>query len=101
MKCPYLSSGSKKECVKMLSHDLVDELTDFDMEHFCDGDPIYCYYFRLPPTQMPKQTIKSLKETAYQSNLNQPATTGDMISSLDDILRHINYRDSVRARANF
>ena len=93
MKCPYLSSGSKKECVKMLSQDMVDTLTDFDLKHFCDGNPIYCYYFRLPPTKMKRQTMKPLKEPAYQGHLNKPATTGNMISSLDDILRHISYRD--------
>lgn len=94
MKCPYLSSGSKKECVKMLSQDMVDELTDFDLAHFCDGNPVYCYYFRLP-TQKSRQTIEPLRETAYKRHLDKPATSGKMISSLDDILRHISYGDPV------
>jgi hypothetical protein len=24
------------------------DLTDADMSHFCNGDPVYCYYFRVP-----------------------------------------------------
>jgi hypothetical protein len=51
MKCPYLSSASKKECVKMLAENLGGELSEFDLKHFCDGNPIYCYYFRVPQTQ--------------------------------------------------
>jgi hypothetical protein len=50
MKCPYLSSASKKECVKMLAENLGGELSEFDLKHFCDGNPIYCYYFRVPQT---------------------------------------------------
>ena len=48
MRCPYLSSASKKECIKMLAEKIDEELTEFDLKHFCDGNPVYCYYFRLP-----------------------------------------------------
>ena len=48
MKYPYLSSSSKKICVKMLEMKLNPELTDFDIRNYCEGNPIYCYYFRLP-----------------------------------------------------
>jgi len=51
MKCPYLSSASKKECVKMLAENMDGELSEFDLKHFCDGNPVYCYYFRLPALQ--------------------------------------------------
>ena len=51
MKCPHLSSASKKECVKMLAENMGGELSEFDLKHFCDGNPIYCYYFRVPVTQ--------------------------------------------------
>jgi hypothetical protein len=51
MKCPYLSNASKKKCVKMLAENIDEELSDFDLKHFCDGNPIYCYYFRLPALQ--------------------------------------------------
>ncbi len=55
MKCPYLSSASKKECVKMLAENLDGEVSDFDLEHFCDGNPVYCYYFRQPSLQATTQ----------------------------------------------
>lgn len=51
MKCPYLSSASKKKCVKMLAENIDEELSDFDLKHFCDGNPVYCYYFRLHALQ--------------------------------------------------
>ncbi len=52
MRCPYLSSASNKECVKMLEQNMDEELSDFDLKHFCDGNPVYCYYFRLPQLQL-------------------------------------------------
>ena len=51
MKCPYLSTASRKECVKMLGQKPDEELSDFDMKHFCNGNPVYCYYFRQPTLQ--------------------------------------------------
>jgi len=35
----------------MLAENMDGELSDFDLKHFCDGTPIYCYYFRLPALQ--------------------------------------------------
>jgi hypothetical protein len=64
MKCPYLSNASKKVCVRMLEHKLEDELTDFDIRHFCDGNPIYCYYFRLPALEAAtKENLKPIETT--------------------------------------
>lgn len=84
MKCPYLSEASKKVCVKMLEHQLEDEITDFDIKHFCDGNPIYCYYFRLPAieaketpideiTQIPlnASTIKEKPNSPYKLRINE------------------------------
>jgi len=51
MRCPYLSNATKKVCVKMLEAQVSEDLNDFDIKHFCDGDPVYCYYFRLPQLQ--------------------------------------------------
>jgi len=58
MRCPYLSSASKKECVKMLAQNMDGEVSEFDLEHFCDGNPIYCYYFRLPALKARAQLSK-------------------------------------------
>ena len=35
------------------------ELTDFDIRNYCEGNPIYCYYFRLPQI---KEKLKRQKE---------------------------------------
>ncbi|RLI20455.1 hypothetical protein DRO54_06255 [Candidatus Bathyarchaeota archaeon] len=78
MKCPYLSEASKKICVKMLELKLKGEVSDFDIKHYCTGNPIFCYYFRLPQIKnelerkkpkiifegeipKPKQEVKQLK----------------------------------------
>jgi hypothetical protein len=66
MRCPYLSNATKKVCVKMLEAQISGDLNDFDIKHFCDSNPIYCYYFRLPQLQKttenqtePEQKISS------------------------------------------
>lgn len=35
----------------MLAENMGGELSEFDLKHFCDGNPVYCYYFRLPAAQ--------------------------------------------------
>jgi hypothetical protein len=66
MRCPYLSSASSKECVKMLEQNIDDELSDFDLKHFCDGNPVYCYYFRLPQLEL-KRTPSAAGEQSHDS----------------------------------
>jgi hypothetical protein len=51
MQCPYLSGDSKKVCLKMIEAKMPEEISDFDIKHFCEGEPTYCYYFRLATTQ--------------------------------------------------
>jgi len=46
MKCPYLSSRSKRICRRIVEAGLDGEVSSFDIEHFCRGNPVYCYYFR-------------------------------------------------------
>jgi len=45
-KCPYLFSNPKRICKRMVEAGLDGEVSSFDIEHFCKGNPIYCYYFR-------------------------------------------------------
>ena len=45
-KCPHL--GSNKTCTRMIKEGLDGNLSDFDIKHFCKGNPVLCYYFRLP-----------------------------------------------------
>jgi len=69
MKCPYLSEASKKICVKMLELKLKGELTDFDIRHYCTGNPIFCYYFRLP--QIEKEMEKKKLRTIFEGEISQ------------------------------
>jgi len=46
VKCPYLSTNSGKICVRMVDAGLDGKLSSFDIQHFCNGNPVYCYYFR-------------------------------------------------------
>ncbi|NIR86182.1 hypothetical protein GWO13_00885, partial [Candidatus Bathyarchaeota archaeon] len=46
-KCPNLRPD--KTCTRMIKEGLDGNISDFDIKHFCDGNPILCYYFRLPP----------------------------------------------------
>ena len=57
MRCPYLSSASKEKCTKMLDENIDEELSDFDLKHFCHGYPIYCYYFRSLDASVKTQSI--------------------------------------------
>jgi len=50
-KCPYLSSSSKRVCRRMVEEGLDGEVSSFDIEHFCRGKPLYCYYFRSSPSR--------------------------------------------------
>lgn len=59
MKCPYLSSASKKECVRMLEEQVDGEVSEFDLKHFCDGNPVYCYYFRSPVLQAAERLLEA------------------------------------------
>ena len=58
MRCPYLSSASNKECVKMLEMNIEGDLSDFDLKRFCGGNPVYCYYFRLPALEAVERISK-------------------------------------------
>jgi hypothetical protein len=59
MRCPYLSSASKKECVRMLEEQVDGEVSEFDLKHFCDGNPVYCYYFRSPVLQAAEHLLEA------------------------------------------
>ena len=72
MKCPYLSEASKKVCVKMLELKLKGDLTDFDIRHYCTGNPIFCYYFRLPQIEKEmKENEKKKLRTIFKGEIPQ------------------------------
>jgi hypothetical protein len=47
VKCPYLVDESeKKVCRRMIKEGKGGELSLFDLEHYCNGKQVYCYFFR-------------------------------------------------------
>jgi hypothetical protein len=50
MQCPHLKFDQRKKiCMRMLEEGLIEEVTEFDLKHYCRGDPTCCYYFRTSP----------------------------------------------------
>lgn len=62
----------------MLEAKISGDLNDFDIKHFCEGDPIYCYYFRLPqlqkanenPTETEQKILPSLTISNEKKSLS-------------------------------
>lgn len=47
MKCPFLLADTKeKVCRQMLKQGLDGELDDFDIAHYCVGNPNHCFFYR-------------------------------------------------------
>ena len=47
VKCPYLSDTySGKVCSLMIRQGLDGELDEFDIAHYCKGNPNHCYFYR-------------------------------------------------------
>jgi len=45
VKCPYFQSPTKI-CARMAEKGLDPRLSDFDIQQFCNGNPINCFFFR-------------------------------------------------------
>jgi hypothetical protein len=69
MQCPYLETNPKRTCRKMLEAEVDEAISDFDLTHYCEGNPICCYYYRLSTTQdnleTPQPTKKNLQPSSY------------------------------------
>ena len=73
MQCPSLMEHKeKKTCRKMLEMGIDDDVSDFDVEHYCQGKPVNCYFFRIqddekaqpigkPERKLTEKTAGSLK----------------------------------------
>jgi hypothetical protein len=47
MKCPYLfDKNNVRLCESMEEAGMDGKVSDFDVEHYCDGTPVNCFYFR-------------------------------------------------------
>ena len=57
----------------MLELKLKGDLTDFDIRHYCTGNPIFCYYFRLPQIEKEmKENEKKKLRTIFEGEIPQP-----------------------------
>jgi len=66
MKCPYLSVDEGKNiCIRMEEEGKVGEVSDFDVLHYCNGNPVNCYYFRNSKNTT-VQSEKTLKQKLSQ-----------------------------------
>jgi hypothetical protein len=65
----------------MLEENMDEQLSNFDLKHFCDGNPVYCFYFRLPTLQasVKLSTTKSISKLPKEIPL--PKTSVGGISS--------------------
>jgi len=71
MQCSHLFVNDKvKICKKMVEAGINGEVSDFDVQHYCHGNPNNCYYFRNSEKQTTEQSEKTLKQ-----KLNQILTT--------------------------
>ena len=50
VKCPYLLSRTERICLSMVESVLDSEVSSFDVKHFCNGNPVHCYYYRFAPS---------------------------------------------------
>lgn len=77
MKCPHLSKKSNT-CLKMLEMGLDGEVSNFDLKHFCNSNPTYCYYFRLRTQQEGIDERKETEGIELKNNITQTTTKDNM-----------------------
>jgi hypothetical protein len=54
MECPYLSAASDEKICKLMTEQGLDgAIDDFDITHYCKGNPNHCYFYRLCNVQKP------------------------------------------------
>jgi len=47
MQCPHLFvDDNVKICKRMTEEGMDGKVSDFDVQHYCNGNPVNCYYFR-------------------------------------------------------
>jgi len=65
MRCPHLSINEKERiCQRMVEEGMDGKISDFDFQHYCNGNPINCYYFRSSNNHKKERPDK---ETATQN----------------------------------
>jgi len=47
MRCPHLLvKDDVQMCKRMVEAGVDGRVSDFDIRHYCNGNPVNCYYFR-------------------------------------------------------
>jgi hypothetical protein len=59
----------------MLAENMDGELSEFDLKHFCDGNPVYCYYFRLPALQAARAQLSKAEKPLEKLPKEIPVST--------------------------
>ena len=78
MECPYLSAVSDRRiCRLMVGQRLDGELDDFDISHYCKGNPNYCFFFR---------SYSSRTQVTGQPEKNEPKKPNVPIVSIGSIV---------------
>jgi hypothetical protein len=68
MRCPYLFVESERRvCKQLIEYGLDEELDDFDISHYCEGNPNHCFYFRLYGNR--KEVTESPEENVSEGPL--------------------------------
>jgi len=68
MPCPYLSvKDGLKICKRMEKETIDSTVSDFDIQHYCNGNPVNCYYFRKPNKHTKEQKHEELKHQTSPS----------------------------------
>ena len=65
IKCPYFRKSPNKTCVRMAEKGLDARLSDFDIQHFCNGNPINCFFFRQSPPRKEDEPKRSLQKHRF------------------------------------
>jgi len=67
MQCPHLFvNDNVRICKKMVDAGIDGKVSDFDIQHYCYGNPINCYYFRIQEKQIPVSSENTLKHKLSQ-----------------------------------
>ncbi len=63
MQCPSLiECNGKRICKKMLEKGIDCDVSDFDLEHYCQRRPVNCYFFRMSEDDATNQQAGSLQQ---------------------------------------
>jgi len=47
MQCPHLFvNDNVRICKRMVEEGIDGKVSDFDVQHYCQGNPVHCYYYR-------------------------------------------------------